>query len=234
MSKPKFIIGELVVLKTHPLLTSYRIKGDGKLVPPILLVKEIFIESKKKIICDEETGNIIAERIKYTCVYFNDAKSEFLEVVLYESMLETFRELKIEKISPDGKVEKDEKTIIEEIDGYKVPEYKYGEIFRLKTKKIEIYKKRSSKTFKVGKDDEGEEKLNPKETVQYVVNYTSPDFIVCGFKKNDDKNSHYPDASPKRIVAEYLFKVKWFNPFQQKFSEQYLPDSFLTDEMKVD
>ncbi|NDV43975.1 hypothetical protein [Flagellimonas sediminis] len=234
MEKPKFNVGELVVLKTHPLLKSYRIKGDGKLVPPILLVREVFIESKKKIICDDETGNVIAELIKYTCTYFNDAKSEFLEVVLYESMLDSFRNLKIEKITPDGIVQKDEKTIIEEIDGYKTPEYKYGEIFRLKTKKIEIYKKRSSKTFKVIKNEEGEEVLNPKESVQYVVNYTSPDFIVCGFKKNDEKNSHYPDGSLKKIVAENLFKIKWFNPFQQKFSEQYVPDSFLTDKMKLD
>ncbi|MEC7771192.1 MAG: hypothetical protein VX798_08410 [Bacteroidota bacterium] len=230
MSKPNYTVGDLVVLKTHPLLTNLRIKGDGKLVPPILLIKEVFIESKKKAICDEETGNIIADRIKYTCVYFNDAKSEFIETVLYEPMLETFRELKIERISKDGKVDQDDGTIIEEIDGYKIPKYKYGEIFRLKTKKIEIYKKRSSKTFEV---IEGKKVLDPKETVQYVVNYTSPDFIICGFKKNDIKNSHYPDGSPKKIVAENLYKVKWFNPFQQKFSEQYLPDSFLTDEMEV-
>lgn len=234
MAKPKFTVGDLVVLKTHPLINSYRIKGDGKLVPPILLVKEVFVEGKKKVICDEETGNIVAEQIKYTCVYFNDAKSEFLEVVLYESMLVTFKNLKIEKIDRDGKVEKDYKKIIDEIDDYKVPDYEYGKIIRLKTKKIEIYKKRSSKTFKVSKNEDDEEELNPKEAVQYVVNYTSPDFIICGFKKNDIKKSHYPDGSPKKIVAENLYKIKWFNPFQQKFSEQYLPDSFLTDEMKVD
>ncbi|MER3376696.1 MAG: hypothetical protein RIM83_18795 [Allomuricauda sp.] len=234
MSKPNYTVGDLVVLKTHPLLTNFRIKGDGKLVPPILLIKEVFIESKKKVICDEETGNIIADRIKYTCVYFNDAKSEFLEVVLYESVLETFKNLKIERIDRDGKVEKDYKKIIDEISEYEVPKYEYGGIIRLKTKKIEIYKKRSSKTFKVGKNEAGEEELNPKEAIQYVVNYTSPDFIICGFKKNDIKNSHYPDGNPKKIVAENLYKVKWFNPFQQKFSEQYLPDSFLTDQMVVD
>ncbi|WP_418498832.1 hypothetical protein [Flagellimonas sp.] len=234
MSKPKFTVGDLVVLKTHPLLIGYRIKGDGKLVPPILLVKEVFIESLKKVICDEETGNTIAERNKYTCVYFNDSRSEFLEVVLYESMLETFKKLKIEKIDRKGKVKKDYKKIIDEIVGYKIPRYEYGKIVRLKTKKIEIYKKRSSRTFKVGKNITGVEELSPKETIQYVVNYTSPDFIICGFKKNDEKNSHYSDGSAKKIVAENLYKVKWFNPFQQKFSEQYLPDNFLTDEMKFD
>lgn len=232
MSKPKFSIGELVVLKTHPLLTSYRIKGDGKLVPPILLIKEVSIENKKKIICDEETGKIVAERIKYTCVYFNDAKSEFLEVILYETMLETFRNLKIERISEEGKITKDDKTIIEEIESYKLPEYHYGKIVRLKTKKIEIYKKRSSKKFTANNKKGGN--LKPEEVIQYVVNYTSPDFIVCGFKKNDVKNSHYPDSSNKRIVCENLFKVKWFNPFQQKFSEEYLPENFLTDEMELE
>jgi hypothetical protein len=225
-----FKVGDLVVLKTHPLLESYRIKGDGKLVPPILLVKEVFIENVKKVVCDVETGNVIASRIKYVCIYFNDAKSEFVESFLYEPMLESFRKLKIERIGKKGEVMKDDKTIIEDIDAYKTPKYEFGKNVRLKTKKIEIYKKRSSSKFTVldGEKDD----LEVEEVIQYVVNYTSPDFIICGYKKNDSKNSHYPNGDLQKLVAENLFKVKWFNPYQQKFSEQFLPDNFLTDEMK--
>lgn len=223
------MVGDLVVLKTHPLLESYRIKGDGKLVPPILLIKEVYIENNKKVICEPETGKTIADKVKYICVYFNDSKSEFVESTLYESMLQSFRNLKIEKMSKVGEAFKDDGTIIEEIDSYKIPQYDYGKVVRLKTKKIEIYKKRSSRKF-IFKD---EEKRLPEveKVIQYVVNYTSPDLILCGYKKNESKNSHYPNGNIKKMVSENLFKVKWFNSNQQKFSEEYLPEEFLTDEM---
>ncbi|MCD8454603.1 hypothetical protein LNJ08_09360 [Tenacibaculum finnmarkense genomovar ulcerans] len=84
----KFIIGDIVTLKTHPLLYGFKIKGDGKLVPPFMIVKEIYIEDKKKKTHSEELGKQIAERIKYTCVFFDDNKTEFKEAILYESMLE--------------------------------------------------------------------------------------------------------------------------------------------------
>lgn len=225
----KFNVSDFLVLKTHPLLEDFRIKGDGKLVPPIMLIKEVFIESNKKVICDEESGKKNADRIKYLCIYFDDTKSEFLEATLYESMLESFKKLKIERISKKGEVTQGDETIIKEIDSYGIPEYEYGKVVRLKTKKIEIYKKRSTRKFIV--KDESKNDLDVEEVVQYVVNYTSPDFIVCGFKKNETKNSHYPNGSPKRIICENLFKVKWFNFNQQKFSDQYLPEGFLTDEM---
>lgn len=225
----KFKVSDLVVLKTHPLLENYRIKGDGKLIPPIMLIKEVHIESNKKVIYDDESGKKISDKIKYLCIYFDDTKSEFIEATLYESMLESFENLKIERISRKGDIKKDDETIIEEINSYKIPEYEYGKVVRLKTKKIEIYKKRSSRKFIVS--DNSKVDLDVEEIVQYVVNYTSPDFIICGFKKNDVKNSHYPNGNPKKIICENLFKVKWFNYNQQKFSEQYLPESFLTDEM---
>lgn len=224
----KFNVGELVVLKTHPLLEDFRIKGDGKLVPPIMLIKEVFIESTKKVVFDDESGKKIADRVKYLCLYFNDSKSEFIETTIYQTMLETFRNLKIERISKKGDVYRGDK-IIDEIEAYTIPKYEYGKIVRLKTKKIEIYKKRSTRKFTIS--TEKKDDLKVKEIIQYVVNYTSPDFIICGFRKNEIKNSHYPNGGSKRITCENLFKVKWFNSHQQKFSEQYLPESFLTDEM---
>lgn len=45
----QFGIGDIVTFKTHPLLYDRYIKGgDGKLVPPFMVVKEVFFEDKKK------------------------------------------------------------------------------------------------------------------------------------------------------------------------------------------
>ncbi len=224
-----FNVGDLVVTKTHPLLKDYRIKGDGNSVPPILMIKEVFIESNKKVLCDNLTGETIAERIKYICMYFNDKKSEFVEATLYQSMLETFEHLKIERISIKGDISRESLDIIADIKSYKVPKYEYGKVVRLKTKNIEIYKKRSSKKFPIKEDKVVKDKI--KEIVQYVVNYTSPDFIYSGYKKNDSKSSYYPNGNAQKLTSENLVKVQWFNPFQHKFSEQYLPENFLTDQM---
>ena len=49
--KNKFKIGTIVTFKTHPLLYDRYIKGDEKLVPPFMVVKEIYFEDKKKESC---------------------------------------------------------------------------------------------------------------------------------------------------------------------------------------
>jgi len=225
-----FNVGSLVVFKTHPLLNSFRIKGDGKYVPPILMVKEVYVENYKKKTNDEETGRLIADRIKYICVYFDDNKSVFKEIHMYESMLVSFEKLKIERITKHGEIRDESESIIEEIKSFKPPKYKFGGVVRFKTKKIEIYKKRSSKKIPLKEGIVVEKKI--KEIVQYVVNYTTPDFVICGFKINDTKDLYYPNGNIKRLVAQNLLKVKWYNPSQQKFSEEYLPEVFFTDKMK--
>lgn len=232
-NKNKFEVGDLVVLKTHPLLETFRIKGDSIYVPPIMMIKEVFIENKSKKIIEEETGNRVADRVKYTCCYFNNSKSEFTEAIVYETMIDSFENLKIERIDNKYDIHKDSKTIIKEINSYKPLEYEYGKKVRFKTKKIEIYKKRSSKKFPIKSDGEID-KENVKEIVQYVVNYSSPDFLLSGVKNNDITDLYYSENKPKRLVSKRLYKIKWFNPVLHKFSEQYLPSEFLTDEMKFD
>ena len=230
--KNKYTIGNLVTFKTHPLLNDFRIKGDNKFVPPIMMIKEVFIENKKKRTHDEETGEQVSDRIKYKCIHFDDNNGQFIESTIYESFLSGFEELKIERISDKGEVFRESETIIMEVKNYfKTPlKYKFGEKVSFITKKIEIYKKRSSKILieKNGKIEQ--EKIRSK--IQYVVNYASPDFLMCGFKKNEDKNLFYEDGTIKKQVGDNLLKVQWFNPSHQKFSEQYLPLEFFTDKME--
>lgn len=230
--KNKYVVGSIVTFKTHPLFNDFRIQGDSKYVPPVMMVKEVFIENNKKRTHDEESGEKISDNVKYVCVYFDDDKSQFTENTIYESFLRSYKKLKIERISDIGDLRDDTDTIIKEIQSYfqNPLVYKFGGIVRFITKKIEIYKKRSSK--KITEKKGVIEKDNIKSTIQYVVNYASPDFVMCGLKKNDEKDMYYEGGELKRQVSKNLLKVKWFNPIQKKFSEQYLPIEFFTDKMK--
>jgi hypothetical protein len=224
--KNSFNIGDVVTYLTHPLFLNLRIKGDSRYVPPIMIIKEVLLENKQKKTFDEETGKQIAERIKYICVYFDDNKSDFVEVHLYESMLRTFEDLRFERISKSGNRIEDYKTLTDEVKGYSIPIYRFGGIVYFKTKKLEIYKKRTSKKIPLLQGSDDVEKI--KEVLQYVVNYATPDFVMCGFKKENYTDLFYGDGKVKRLAPVNFLKVKWFNPFQQKFSEIYLPEEFFT------
>ncbi|MCD8417566.1 hypothetical protein J2Q11_07945 [Tenacibaculum finnmarkense genomovar finnmarkense] len=220
----EIVIGDIVTLKTHPLLYGFKIKGDGKLVPPFMIVKEIYIEDKKKKTHSEELGEQIAERIKYTCVFFDDNKTEFKEAILYESMLEKYDKIHIARLDKNKKEVKCD-SLIDETRKYVIPEYNYGDIVFFRTKKFEIFKKRDSSKMIQQKGGDYKKTTN----IQYIVNYSSPDFILCGIKKNENTNDFYPNGDKRRIVSEILYKVKWFNTNQMKFSDIYLPRECFTD-----
>ncbi|MCD8432964.1 hypothetical protein LNJ05_09350 [Tenacibaculum finnmarkense genomovar ulcerans] len=220
----EIVIGDIVTLKTHPLLYGFKIKGDEKLVPPFMIVKEIYIEDKKKKTHSEELGEQIAERIKYTCVFFDDNKTEFKEAILYESMLEKYDKIHIARLDKNKKEVKCD-SLIDETRKYVIPEYNYGDIVFFRTKKFEIFKKRDSSKMIQQKGGDYKKTTN----IQYIVNYSSPDFILCGIKKNENTNDFYPNGDKRKIVSEILYKVKWFNASQMKFSDIYLPRECFTD-----
>ncbi|MBY0487339.1 MAG: hypothetical protein K2P85_09175 [Flavobacteriaceae bacterium] len=229
----EFEIGNYVTFKTHPLLYNMYIKGDGKYVPPIMLIKEILFENKEKKEFDEATGEKIADREKFICVYFDDNKSEFVEVHLYKSQLSGIEYLKIARVN-EKKSESESTSLISEVLAYDKMSYEYGKIVYFKTKKIEALKKRESSkidvsTKKIDGEDTEIENEEKKITRHYVVNYITPDFVVSGFKKETYNDLFYGNGKPKRKVSTELIKVKWFNPFQQKFTEQFLPIEFFID-----
>ncbi|CAM4173523.1 MULTISPECIES: hypothetical protein [Flavobacterium] len=219
-----YIVGDLVTFKTHPLLSEFYIKGDGKYVPPIMIVKEVLFENKEKKVFDEVSGNKIGEKIKYICVHFDDNKSEFIESHLYESHLVTFKNLKIAKVVEEND-HNNYVDIITEIDSYPITfNYEFGKVVYFKTKKLEAFKKRESSKIELVKGKE-----EKKTTRQYVVNYITPDFLISGYKKESYSDLFYNTGKPKRIASIDLIKLKWFNPTQQKFTEQFLPIEFFID-----
>ncbi len=218
-----FDIGEIVTLKSHPLFskTTKEISEFSAQVPPLMLIKEVLIEKEdKKKTFSEDIGNAqIADLIKYTCVYFNANKSEFQEKTVFHSLLESYLELKyFREIGKDKdvKIELYKQLIPEGLKYQQVIAYSYGKVVQFKTKKLEH---RKSYSF-------NHEKIR-------VNSFQTPDFVLSGIKNEIQADLFYSDGKPKRIITTQLFKVMWFNHYQQKFSEQFLPKEFFVQNLDI-
>lgn len=219
-----FNIGEIVTLKSHPLLSKVpkKIIEFAAQVPPLMLIKEIYIEKeeKKKTFSEDIENAQIADLIKYSCVYFHANKSEFQEKIIFHSLLESYLKLNyFREIEKDKKVKIElEKQLVPEVLKYeKVFDYKYGDVIQFKTKKLEHRKSYNNVS---------NEKISS-------ISYQTPDFVLSGIKNEAQTDLFYPDGSPKRKVTKQLFKIIWFNHFQQKFSEYYLPKEFFVKNLKI-
>lgn len=218
-----FKVGDIVTLKSHPLLTETpkKIKEFPAQVPPLMLIKEVLFEKQdKKILYSDVIEKAqIADLVKYLCVYFNANKSEFQEKVVYHSLLDSYVDLKYyREIEKDKKISIElDKQLIPEVEKYKiVSSYDYGKRVQFKTKKLE-HRKSYSGNF---------EKLPG-------VSFQTPDFILSGIKNEEQKDLFYQDGKPKRILSNLLFKVIWFNHFQQKFSEHFLPKECFVEGLEI-
>ncbi|MBG6130549.1 hypothetical protein IWQ47_002025 [Aquimarina sp. EL_43] len=204
-----FSIGEIVTLNSHPLFKDYLVNSHADQIPPLFVIGEVFFENdKKKLFSDEIENSQISDLIKYTCVYFNNKKSEFNEVMIYHSLLRSYGDLKYHNEIDNSKKDKIDSTLITEVKTkYVESEYVYGKVVQFKTNKLESRKK----IKKAMKDNKP------------YPSFTSPDFILSGVKKESSDGLFYGNGKPKKKVSEVLYKVMWFNHFQQKFSEKYLP-----------
>lgn len=88
---PKFSLGDVVAFNTSPFLRNnvyvnilLAAKKDNQ---PLMVVKEISINTKKENLFDSSTKIPIAECIKYTCIWFDAEKYKFNEACFYESYL---------------------------------------------------------------------------------------------------------------------------------------------------
>jgi hypothetical protein len=219
-NKHKYNIGDIVTLKSHPLFKDHKkIIEFSAQVPPLMLIKEIFYEdAKKKKIFSEELGADfqVADLIKYTCTYFNANKSEFVDVFIYESFLNSYSELKYYreiKEEEEKKIEEDKQLIAEVLTYKQISKYEYGKVVQFKTKKLE-----QRKSY----DGNHSEKITNSS-------FQTPDFVLSGIKNENVNDLFYFDGKPKRIISNQLFKIIWFNHFQNKYSEIYLPKEFLVE-----
>lgn len=222
MSKNNYNIGDIVTLKTHPLA----FQPDGAIdsyinqIPPLMCIKEIHIEKKKKLFSNDFEGDQIADNVKYLCVYFNQHRMIFEENFVYHEMLISFSKLKFHR--EDEKVEKEQQTLIEETEKYKVAGYEYGKLVFFKTYKLEKRKK-----FRNAIQDF-------RSTTKTTSTHTSPAFNLSGIKLNDKKSAFNPKSGKLKLkTAETLYKVLWYNAYQEKFSEAYLPKEFFINDKQI-
>lgn len=212
-------IGDIVTLRSHPLLGNYTPKNNKNQFPPLLLVKEALFENKKKKLFSDEIQNAkIADNLKYVCVYFNDKKSEFVEVTLYHAYLSSYKDLMFHREKDEeGKETKSKLKLIEEVEGYKQKEYEFGTLAQLKTCKLESRKKTG---------------LSKKKRNRNMT-FCSPNFVLIGIKREVSDGLFYYDGKPKRKISETFYKVMWFNHYQNKFSEKYLPQEFFIEPLEL-
>ena len=222
--KTKFEIGSIVTLKSHPLFDNdfKKIAEFPAHVPPLMIVKEVFFEreEKKKIFSSDIQGAQISDLIKYNCVYFYANKSEFIEKTIYESFLRSYIDLQyFRAVDNEGKEIKipEEKQLIPEVSRYiKFKDYKFGDVVQFKTKKLE-----NRKSY---------EAVNERIP---GISYQTPNFIVSGIKNEPQEDLFYHDGQKKKEVRSQLVKVSWFNHFQNKMSEKFLPFDCFVKDLKV-
>ena len=224
MAKPeiKFKIGYIVTLKSHPLAFQDNGEIDSYVnqIPPLMCVKEIHIEKKKKLYSDTVSGVQISDEVKYLCVYFNQYRMIFEEKYVYQNALISFDKLFFH--NKNDKVEDGHITLIEETKKYENAEYEFGKRVFFKTYKLEKRKK-----FKSAKND-----VRSSRTT--TSTHTSLAFILNGDKLND-KESIYnsKNGELQRECSKILHKVLWYNAHQEKMSEKYLPKEFFTDDERI-
>jgi hypothetical protein len=220
----EFKIGAIVTLKSHPLFDNNfkKIAEFPAQVPPLMIVKEVFFERRenKKVFSTEFKSAQVSDLIKYNCVYFSANKSEFCEKIVYESFLRTYKDLKYYKIKDkDGneiKIPKKNQLVPEVLNYNLILDYNFGEVIQFKTKKLE-----HRKSY-----DNGFEKLPG-------ISFQTPDFVVSGLKKEIQEDLFYNDGQKKKIVPNKLLKVTWFNHFQNKMSDKFLPFCFFVKDLKI-
>lgn len=222
MSKPNFEIGDIVTLKSHPLA----FQPDGAIdayvnqIPPFMCVKEIHIEKKKLLYSNESEQKQIADNVKYLCVYFNQHRMIFEERFVYQKVLMSFKDI----IFHNKKDVTDENhtKLIDETLKYNLASYEFGKRVFFKTYKLE-----KRKQFKMA----GMDINNTRKT---IMTHTSPAFIINGYKPNELKSIYNPKTGElQRECCDELYKVIWYNAYQEKFSEEYLPKEFLTDDKLI-
>lgn len=222
MAKNKFDIGDIITLKSHPLAFEQSGQMDIYVsqIPPFMCIKEVHIEKKKEIYSSEATEKKIADNVKYLAVYFNQHRMIFEEGFVYQDTVVSIKDVIFHNENEESE-EKHTKLIDETID-YKIASYEFGKRVFFKTYKLE-----KRKQFKNAGQD-------VKSKTKTIMTHTSPAFTLNGFKPNNQKSIYNSkNGELQRKCADELYKVLWYNSYQEKFSEEYLPKEFFVDDKRI-
>lgn len=189
---PKFFIGDIVTLKTHPFCnetTEITISGEYQMIPPLMVVVEIIDHSAAT--STKDTFD------KFKCLWFSTKENQFKE--------NYFLEPDIKKVAFDRKEN--------------LLEIKPSDLVSLSTMPIELGKRRSFLNSETGQTITKSTNsvtglltfISPVMTVNEVMDFD------CS---KDTKTS--PDVKSIKTYPGKVAKCKWFNSVAEKFSECHI------------
>jgi len=198
MDSKLFSIGDIVTLKTHPYhnnLTDIIISGDHIMLPPLLVVIEVF-KARQTVLGDTSP----TESFKYKCVWFSAKPYRFVDATLFESDL---------------------KLILENTTCICKVNLKRGDKITLKSSALELGKKKSSLTYEDNSFNAG----SGNTVINSLLSFLSPVMQVIDVKEHISKNPLVEKKSGKtiRIVHGWDVKFSLFDPTADKISEYSLP-----------
>lgn len=189
-------IGSIVSLKTHPYLkdlTTVIISGDAQHTAPIMIVTEIFIESKN--LYDEQTGDSRGKQ-QCKCIWYSSNNGQFEEVWISEKQLKVIEE-------PEDK--KEQKS------------FAIGEIISLKTLNLELEKKKSY----IKGNGYNNENITITSLLTFVPPVMQ--VVGESKNESKEPLFDNKTGKPKRFVSSKFIKCNWYNPNSNKVSEKHLP-----------
>ncbi|TSD66417.1 hypothetical protein FFF34_003160 [Inquilinus sp. KBS0705] len=196
---PKFSIGDVVTLNTHPFsseTTDVLISGEYLMLPPLMVVVEIIDHSV--IVSEKDKTD------KFKCLWFSTKKNNFNESYFSESDLKKI------------KVNDSEEPIDIEI----------GNLVSLSTLPLELGKRRSflnTETNQTGNIKNSSLVTGLLSFVSPVMTVID----VKDFDPTKDKKTA-PEIKPKKIYPSKIAKCKWFDAVGEKFSECLIATNALT------
>lgn len=240
VEKAKFQVGDLVILKSaayelkaktkkekeKTIITNYEVIIDLS-TPPCMVVIEVVLDTtKNKEVFDEHTGNLIqaTDAVRYKCQWFSVMENSFKDFLFHESSLVSLKN-DVDKIAPFSSFEKieenndkseneedeDKKEREREIKRRKIIEN--SNVIYLKTILFE-QKRNGLKSF-------------PK------ISYLPPEMLVLSVQEEtnlpplyDKKGTRENKDAPIqplviRQVSKQKVKCMFYNPFTNKFQEQF-------------
>lgn len=210
-----FMLGEIVTFKSHPFYsinTELLIAADATMIPPLMVVVEIFNDYKKVSDFDEKTGIKQTNGSQVKCMFFSQKTHK------YES--NWFLIGQIKKIDCES-------TLFEPIASLKLESDLNQFIDKkviLKSWEIELEKRKSNFSY-----DTYSNKSNNKVTGH--LSYLPPVMVVIGVKMTDEIKEHNFDKKTgalKREFSKILLKCKWFNSLTNSFSEDFFTPEALS------
>jgi len=194
-----FEIGDIVAVKTHPYfneLTNLVISGDPGMIPPLMIVTEVFKSQRTAF----GKGSLKEEAVKYRCHWFSSNSLSFLTTDVFEGDLKLIKK-NTHNICPSA--------------------LRRGDIVRLKSTSLELGKLKSFQHF----EDNSLATLSGTTAITSQLLFLPPVMQVFDVQyfKTDKPLLNKKTGEILRTIPVWEVKCYFFNSKLDKLSEIALP-----------